>query len=63
MTLMVKRVEYKLSYNNSRNENVRLFMESELAKLIHAAYTTVTESETKKTAELVKRKGMGKVGQ
>ena len=40
-------IQYKLSYNNSKDKNVRLFTWNELAKNVYSSYTTFTEKEEK----------------
>lgn len=38
-------IQYKLSYNNARDKNVRIFTWNELAKNIYTSYTTFTDKE------------------
>jgi hypothetical protein len=57
----LKRVEYKLSYNNARNANERLFTWNDLAKRIHATYSTFNEKETKKVNALANDNGWKKI--
>lgn len=40
-------IQYKLSYNNSKDKNVRLFTWNELAKNVYSSYTTFSEKEEK----------------
>ena len=40
-------VQYKLSYNNSKDKNVRVYTWNELAKNVYSSYTTFTEKEEK----------------
>lgn len=53
----LRRVEYKLSYNDAARKGERLFTWNELAKRIYSIYTYYTEKETKQIAELVKQNG------
>ena len=49
----LRRFEYKLAYNKSRNTNDRLFTWDELAKRMYANYTTCTDKEIKRVNGLV----------
>jgi hypothetical protein len=53
-----RRVEYKMSYNLSRNATERLFTWNELAKKIYERYTTISEKELKRIKELVSDAGI-----
>ncbi|HVW96007.1 MAG TPA: DUF3857 domain-containing protein [Mucilaginibacter sp.] len=55
-----KRIEYKLSYNDSQGKDVRLYTWNELAKRIYGIYTDHTEKEGKAIAELVTKNGWDK---
>ena len=52
-TASLKRVEYKLSYNNSNTNASRLFTWNELAKRAFSIYGTFTEKELKKVDGLI----------
>lgn len=49
----LKRFEYKLAYNASRNTNERLLTWDELAKRVYNNYTTCTDKEIKKVNDLI----------
>lgn len=51
-------IQYKLSYNLSRDKDVRLFTWNELAKRIYSNYTTFTEKELKAAGDFVKKAGI-----
>lgn len=51
-------IQYKLSYNLSRDKDVRLFTWNELAKRIYTNYTTFTDKELKAAGEFVKKAGI-----
>jgi len=53
----LKRIEYKLSYNTSRNKNERVFTWNELAKRAYGVYSTYSEKEIKKVGNLVSEQG------
>jgi hypothetical protein len=55
------RVEFKLSYNNAKEERERLFTWNELAKRLYGNYSSCTEKELKKVASLVSENGWDKV--
>lgn len=57
----LKRVEYKLSYNTSRNKTERLFTWNELAKRAYDIYSTHLEKEIKRVNELIKKNGWQQV--
>lgn len=52
----LRRVEFKLSFNRSRN-NERIFTWNELAKRVFEAYSSHSEKELKKVADLIKKNG------
>jgi hypothetical protein len=52
-TASLKRVEYKLSYNNSNISASRLFTWNELAKRIYSIYGTFSDKELKKVDGLI----------
>lgn len=54
-TANLQRVEYKLSYNSARTQNDRLFTWNELATRLYQNYTTVTDKEAKRAAELASK--------
>lgn len=60
-TANLARVEYKLSYNTARSKTERLFTWNELAKRIYSVYTSFTDKETKKTADLISSQGWDKL--
>lgn len=49
----LKRIEYKLSYNLSKNKNERLFTWNELAKKAYAAYEELGDKEAKKIKDVL----------
>ena len=51
-------IQYKLSYNLSRDKDVRLFTWNELAKRIYSNYTTFTEKELKAAGDFIKKAGI-----
>lgn len=51
----LQRVDYKLSYNLSKNENVRLYTWKDLAKQVYPFYTTRTSKEDKAIDGLIKK--------
>lgn len=57
----LKRVEYKLSYNESTQKGVRLFTWNELAKRAFSLYTDVTDKETVKIGNMVTVSGWDKL--
>lgn len=48
------RVDYKLSYNLSKNDDVELYTWKEFAKKVYANYTTITDKEKKYLDKLIK---------
>lgn len=50
----LKRIEFKLSYNNATYKGERLFTWNELAKKIYGVYTSSSEKDLKKIADMVK---------
>jgi len=59
-TANLKRVEYKLCYNNSKNAKERLFTWNELAKKAFDIYSAATDKETKKVDDLLSDIGVNK---
>jgi hypothetical protein len=57
----LKRLEYKLSYNNSTKSGERLFTWNEMAKRIYSNYTSFKEKELSKTDGLIKQNGWDKL--
>jgi len=57
----LRRVEYKLSYNESGQKGVRMFTWNELAKRAYSMYTYTTDKENTKIAELVAANGWDKI--
>jgi hypothetical protein len=57
----LKRIEYKLSYNDSGSKGERLFTWNELAKRIFDIYSSNSEKEIKAVAALVEQNGWGKL--
>ncbi|HEU4471472.1 MAG TPA: DUF3857 domain-containing protein [Flavisolibacter sp.] len=53
----LKRVEFKLCYNKSRDPKNRLFTWNELAKKLHDIYTGINDKEKKKVRELLEETG------
>lgn len=51
----LKRVEYKLSYNEAVNKTERLFTWNQLAKRVFGIYTDNTDKELKTVADIVKK--------
>lgn len=51
-------IQYKLSYNVSKDKDVRLFTWSDLAKRVYNNYTTFTDKELKAAGELIKQAGI-----
>ncbi|MBL7744353.1 MAG: DUF3857 domain-containing protein [Chitinophagaceae bacterium] len=49
----LRRFEYKLAYNTSRNSNDRLLTWDELAKRVYQNYTNCTDKEIKKVNDLI----------
>lgn len=56
----LKRVEYKLCYNSSKNAKARLFTWNELAKKAFDIYSTATDKEIKKVDDLLSDIGVTK---
>jgi hypothetical protein len=50
----VKNVQFKLSYNLSKDKNVRIFTWNELAKNIYSSYSTYTDKESKAVENFIK---------
>lgn len=57
----LKRIEYKLSYNVSRNNSERLFTWNELAKRIYSIYGSHSDKEGKRVNDLIKKNGWQKL--
>lgn len=55
------RVEFKLSYNDANHTGERLFTWNELAKRVYGVYTSYTDKEVGKVAELVSNNGWDKL--
>jgi hypothetical protein len=53
----LKRLEYKLSYNDDARKGERLFTWNELAKRIYSIYTYYSDKESRQVADLVKQNG------
>jgi len=53
----LRRIEFKLSYNDATGSGVRLFTWNELAKRVYGVYTYVSEKDIKKVAEIVTDNG------
>lgn len=51
----LRRVEYKLSYNDATKKGERLFTWNELAKRVYQIYSDYTEKDAKKIVELIKQ--------
>ncbi len=51
-------IQYKLSYNLSKESNVRLFTWNDLAKRVYTGYTTFTDKELKAIAGFIKTTGI-----
>lgn len=54
----LKRIEYKLAYNKSKNEKERLFTWNELAKKAYSIYSDVSEKEVKKLKDVADDMGI-----
>jgi hypothetical protein len=54
----LKRVEYKLSYNQAKSSTERLFTWNELAKKVFTIYTEASDKEIKKVKDLVEDAGV-----
>lgn len=57
----LKRVEYKLTYNDETRKGERLFTWNELAKRIYAIYTDYDSKEISKVADIVSENGWSKL--
>lgn len=57
----LKRIEYKLSYNASRNKTERLFTWNELAKRVYSIYANHTDKELKRVNGLISDQGWEKL--
>lgn len=51
-------IQYKLSYNLSKDRSVRLFTWNELAKRVYTNYTSFTDKELKAVAGFIKESGI-----
>jgi len=58
----LKRIEFKLCYNDANHTGERLFTWNELAKRVYGIYTSYTDKEYKKISDLVNENGWDKVG-
>lgn len=58
----LRRLEYKLSYNDVARKGERLFTWNELAKRIFGIYTFYTDKDAKKAANVVTENGWDKLG-
>ncbi|MBS1504649.1 MAG: DUF3857 domain-containing protein, partial [Bacteroidetes bacterium] len=58
----LRRVEYKLSYNDATAKGERLFTWNELAKRVYGIYTYTTDKESGKVADLIKKSGWDQLG-
>jgi hypothetical protein len=57
----LKRVEFKLSYNDAINKGERLYTWNQLAKRIYGIYTSYSEKDLKLIADLVSKTGWDKI--
>lgn len=57
----LKRLEYKLSYNDETKKGERLFTWNELAKRVYGIYTFYTDKENRQVADIVAGNGWGKL--
>jgi hypothetical protein len=57
----LRRIEFKLSYNDAARKGERLFTWNELAKRVFGVYTYYTDRENRKIAELVTENGWDKL--
>ncbi|MES2275718.1 MAG: DUF3857 domain-containing protein [Bacteroidota bacterium] len=57
----LKRIEYKLSYNDAVQKGERLFTWNEFAKRVQSSYTYYTDKEFKKVQDIVKANGWDKI--
>jgi hypothetical protein len=53
-----KNVQYKLSYNLSKDKNVRIYTWNELAKNVYSNYSEYTEKESKAVDDFIKKTGI-----
>jgi hypothetical protein len=58
----LKRIEFKLSYNDAINKGERLFTWNGLAKRIYEIYTYSTEKENNQVSDIVKENEWDKIG-
>jgi hypothetical protein len=58
----LRRIEFKLSYNDAAHKDEHLFTWNDLAKRAFGAYTYYSDKNTKKVAELVTANGWDKLG-
>ncbi len=58
----LRRIEFKLSYNDVTRKGERLFTWNELAKRIFGVYIYYTDKDTKKIADIVSENGWDKLG-
>ena len=59
----LKRVEYKLCYNTSKNAKERLFTWNELAKKAFSLYSAINDKESKKVNDLISDIGVNETQQ
>lgn len=57
----LKRIEYKLSYNDAKSKDERLFTWNEFAKRVFGSYSYCTDKDLKKIQEIVKANGWDKI--
>ncbi len=57
----LKRLEFKLSYNNLVHKGERLFTWNELAKRIYGLYTSFSEKDLKKISDIIKSNGWERI--
>lgn len=58
----LRRIEFKLSYNDVARKGERLFTWNDLAKRVFGVYTYYTDKDTKKIADMVSENGWDKLG-
>jgi hypothetical protein len=57
----LKRIEYKLSYNDAVQKGERLFTWNEFAKRVQSSYSYCTDKELKKVQDMIKANGWDKI--
>lgn len=60
-TANLKRIEYKLSYNDVARKGERLFTWNELARRLYEMYTAFADKDKNKAADLVQKNGWDKL--